>query len=314
MAGDRDADVEAAVDIGERRARLPWTWPCELGRSPLRSASAWISGSALASASRAGPWTGYGRRCADRRSSTNCRRHGRRNGRRAEHRRRGWRSARWRRCHRTSSPSTPTGPSGSWRGMRLSMTLTTPPIADDPNSKAAGPRSTSMRSAVIGLMATAWSGPDDDRSRLPMPSVRMRTRSPDRPRSTGAEAVGPKLVALTPGWRASVSPMLGRTSRVSSAWSSTETPPSTSDSLRRTPVTTTCSSSSVMRLGGAARLGFGRRRRWLRRHRHPPLRSCARAGAAAEGGGESDKRNRGAKHAGGSNWKANSGSRVPSVD
>ena len=35
-----------------------------------------------------------------------------------------------------------------------------------------------------------------------MPSVRTRTRSPERPRRTGAEAVGPKLVALTPGWRA----------------------------------------------------------------------------------------------------------------
>ena len=39
------------------------------------------------------------------------------------------------------------------------MTLTTPPIAEEPNSKAAGPRSTSMRSAVIGLIEIAWSGP-----------------------------------------------------------------------------------------------------------------------------------------------------------
>ena len=116
----------------------------------------------------------------------------------------------------------PTGPSGIWRGMRVSMTLTTPPIADEPNSKADGPRSTSIRSAVSGLIAIAWSGPDEDRSRLPMPSVSTRTRSPDKPRRTGAEASGPKLVADTPGWLASVSPMLGRSARVRSAWSSTE--------------------------------------------------------------------------------------------
>jgi hypothetical protein len=122
--------------------------------------------------------------------------------------------------------------------MRVSMTLTTPPIADDPNSNADGPRSTSIRSAVIGLMAIAWSGPDDDRSSVPIPSVSTRTRSPERPRNTGADAVGPKLVADTPGCLASVSPMLVRTWRVRSAASSTDTPPSTSFSLRRIPVTT----------------------------------------------------------------------------
>jgi hypothetical protein len=140
--------------------------------------------------------------------------------------------------------SAPSGGSGRRRGMRASMTLTTPPIAEEPNSRAEGPRSTSIFSAVIGLMAMAWSGPDEPMSRLPMPSVRTRTRSPERPRSTGAEAAGPKLVALTPGWRAWVSPMLGRTSRVSSALSSTDTPPSPSPAARRTPVTTSCSSSS----------------------------------------------------------------------
>ncbi len=92
--------------------------------------------------------------------------------------------------------------------MRASTTFTTPPMAEDPNSKAAGPRSISIRSAVSGLMAMAWSGPDDDRSSVPIPSVSTRTRSPDSPRSTGADAAGPKLVALTPGCRASVSPML----------------------------------------------------------------------------------------------------------
>ena len=97
--------------------------------------------------------------------------------------------------------------------MRELMTLTTPPIAADPNSKAEGPRRISIRSAVSGLIATAWSALDEDRSRLPMPSVRMRMRSPPRPRRIGREAAGPKLVALTPGCLASVSPMLGRIAR-----------------------------------------------------------------------------------------------------
>ena len=47
-----------------------------------------------------------------------------------------------------------------------------------------------------------------------------------------------KLVALTPGCRASVSPMLGRISRVRSAASRTEMPPSASCARRRMPVTT----------------------------------------------------------------------------
>ena len=78
-----------------------------------------------------------------------------------------------------------------------------------------------------------------------MPSVSTRTRSPDRPRKTGDEAVGPKLVDDTPGCRARVSPMLGRTWRVRSSWSSTEMPPSTSPALRRTPVTTMSESWSL---------------------------------------------------------------------
>jgi len=38
----------------------------------------------------------------------------------------------------------------------------------------------------------------------------MRTRSPDRPRRIGRDAVGPKLEAVTPGCFWSVSPMLVR--------------------------------------------------------------------------------------------------------
>ena len=41
---------------------------------------------------------------------------------------------------------------GHVRGMRVSMTLTTPPTADEPNSNADGPRSTSTRSASSGSM------------------------------------------------------------------------------------------------------------------------------------------------------------------
>ena len=104
------------------------------------------------------------------------------------------------------------------------MTLTTPPIAEEPNSKAAGPRSTSIRSAVSGLIATAWSTLVLEASRLPMPSVSTRTRSPWKPRSTGREALGPNEVAETPGWRASVSPIVGRRSRVSSSPLTTEVP------------------------------------------------------------------------------------------
>ena len=112
------------------------------------------------------------------------------------------------------------------------MTFTTPPIADDPNSSAEGPRSTSIRSAVSGLIATAWSTEVFDTSKLPIPSVSTRTRSPCRPRSTGREALGPKLVADTPGWRASVSPMVGRSSRVSFSPLSTLVPDRMSAWLR----------------------------------------------------------------------------------
>ena len=56
-----------------------------------------------------------------------------------------------------------------------------------------------MRSAVSGLIATAWSTDVFDTSKLPMPSVNMRTRSPWKPRRMGRDALGPKEVADTPG-------------------------------------------------------------------------------------------------------------------
>lgn len=79
------------------------------------------------------------------------------------------------------------------------MTLTTPPTADDPNSSAEGPRSTSTRSASSGLMTTAWSTLVFDTSIEPIPSVSTRMRSPWKPRNTGREALGPNEVADTPG-------------------------------------------------------------------------------------------------------------------
>ena len=98
------------------------------------------------------------------------------------------------------------------------MTLTTPPIADEPNSSADGPRSTSMRSAVSGLIATAWSGLEADRSRAAdavgqdADAVAATGRA-----GSGARRSGRSWSRETPGWRAKVSPMLGRISRARSA-------------------------------------------------------------------------------------------------
>lgn len=86
------------------------------------------------------------------------------------------------------------------------MRLTTPPVALPPYSSAAGPRSTSMRSATSGSSATAWSKLRLDAStEAPLLSSK-RTRSPSRPRITGRLALGPKPLAATPGRPSSVSP------------------------------------------------------------------------------------------------------------
>ncbi len=70
-------------------------------------------------------------------------------------------------------------------------------------------------------MATAWSTEVLDTSKLPMPSVSTRTRSASWPRRMGREELGPKKLADTPGWRDSISPMVGRVSRTSASPSST---------------------------------------------------------------------------------------------
>ena len=64
-----------------------------------------------------------------------------------------------------------------------------------------------------------------------MPSTSTGARSPCSPRRIGREELGPKLVALTPGRSASVSPRLGFRSCASSSLSSTETPPRTSPAV-----------------------------------------------------------------------------------
>ena len=130
---------------------------------------------------------------------------------------------------------------GTLRGIRLSMTLTTPPTADDPNSKAAGPRSTSIRSASNGSTITAWSTLVLLTSIEPIPSVSNRMRSPWNPRRIGRLALGPNEVADTPGSLASVSPMVGFKFWVSSAPDSTDVPCNTSRSLVRTAAVTTTS-------------------------------------------------------------------------
>ena len=90
-----------------------------------------------------------------------------------------------------------------------------------------GPWSSSIRSAVRGLMVTAWSGSEVDRSRLLIPSTSTGARAPCSPRRIGRDADGPKLDALTPGMSASMSPRPGFMSWVSSLSSRTATPPRT---------------------------------------------------------------------------------------
>src|SRR3546814_13356567 len=70
-----------------------------------------------------------------------------------------------------------------------------------------------------------------DTSIEPIPSVSTRTRSPWKPRRIGREALGPNELAVTPGWCASVSPIVGFTDRVSSAPLTIDVPDRTSASL-----------------------------------------------------------------------------------
>ena len=76
--------------------------------------------------------------------------------------------------------------------MRLSMVLTTPPMALPPYRTVAGPRTTSMRSTANGDIATAWSGLADDASSSPRPLLSNRMSKPPRPRMIGRLAFGPK--------------------------------------------------------------------------------------------------------------------------
>ena len=118
-------------------------------------------------------------------------------------------------------------------------------------------------------------------------------RSPPRPRRIGRDAVGPKLVAVTPGCRASVSPMLGRSSRQDPRRRAPIRRPARRPAFRRTPVTTMSSPRlrhdprhAWSRLLGSrpSRRRFGvepaRRRRSCRRR--PAVGSSATARASSE--------------------------------
>ena len=78
------------------------------------------------------------------------------------------------------------------RAIRPSMTLTTPPTALPPYITVAGPRTTSIRSAANGEVATVWSGLIADTSVIPSPFWSSRTSNPPRPRMIGRLEFGPK--------------------------------------------------------------------------------------------------------------------------
>ena len=93
------------------------------------------------------------------------------------------------------------------------MMLTSPPTTLEPYSRVAGPRTTSIRSALLGSMVIPWWSEVDDRSPVRMPSSMMSTRSPPKPRMTGRLAPGPKLRLATPGSCSRASPMVAGASR-----------------------------------------------------------------------------------------------------
>ena len=93
----------------------------------------------------------------------------------------------------------PLRPSGSSEGTYPRTTLTTPARALEPWSRVRGPRTTSMRSVVIGSMATAWSEEVAERSPVRSPSSSTSRRSPPSPRSTGRAGAGPMERWAMPG-------------------------------------------------------------------------------------------------------------------
>ena len=118
-------------------------------------------------------------------------------------------------------------------------------------------------------MATAWSLLEADTSSAPIPSVRISSRSPDRPRSTGRATFGPEPEVETPGCFASVSPMVGRMSRARLSSPSTVTSPRMSSRRVRVPVTT------ISPLSGSLAAAVG----WA------GVSSCATAGMGKKRGG-----------------------------
>src|SRR3990167_4665900 len=90
--------------------------------------------------------------------------------------------------------------------MRSLTTLTRPPMAPDPYSRAAGPRRISIWRAVGPSIVTPWSFDRPDTSDTSMPFCRILTREPSRPRMMGREAPAPKAEADTPSSWDRVSP------------------------------------------------------------------------------------------------------------
>ena len=104
------------------------------------------------------------------------------------------------------SLSTSKPPRGIQVGIRLFSTLTTPPIACEPQRSVAGPRITSIWPATSGSMVTAWSSPVSETSPDWMPFSWMRTRKLSWPRMTGRLAPGANVVLVMPGFANMMSP------------------------------------------------------------------------------------------------------------
>ena len=108
-------------------------------------------------------------------------------------------------------------------GTLPSSTLTTPPTAPLPYTRADGPRSTSICVASMGSDTTAWSGLMVEASCSSAPSLSTRTRGPSMPRMMGRLAPAPKWLLVMPGSLLSVSPSVASRRRTSSSPSSTVT-------------------------------------------------------------------------------------------
>lgn len=142
-------------------------------------------------------------------------------------------------------------------GIRLSTTLTAPPMAPLPKKRLAGPFSTSMLSARNGSTVTAWSTLTVETSSVDRPFARTETRAPSRPRTIGRPTPGPKWLLCTPGKEATVSPKVPvrRSSRATPA--STSAGRASSSSAVSSGLAVTFTSSSLRASSRAACVACG---------------------------------------------------------